>query len=151
MLPYKIFQRMRPSGYSLATLLILMRKNKKPYARFVRQARQRGQPISSSRMIAYMLHHREGEKLDDWLANVTKSQIHELRSFVLGVERDKTAVVAGLTFPQNNGIVLQPHLCDTMRGKQTQGGRDGSVSLNRRSADLGRSFRRSARAFSSIL
>ena len=52
-----------------------------------------------------ILHHREGEKLDDWLANVTKSRIRELRSFVLGVEQDKTAVVAGLTFPQNNGMV----------------------------------------------
>jgi transposase len=53
----------------------------------------------------YLLHHREGEKLDDWLANVTKSQIRELRSFVLGIERDKAAVVAGLTLPQNNGMV----------------------------------------------
>lgn len=51
----------------------------------------------------HMLHHREGEKLDDWLAKVTKSQIRELQSFVLGVERDKAAVVAGLTLPQNNG------------------------------------------------
>ncbi len=53
----------------------------------------------------HLLHHREGEKLDDWLAKVTKSQIRELQSFVLGVERDKAAVVAGLTLPQNNGLV----------------------------------------------
>ena len=52
-----------------------------------------------------MLHHREGDKLDDWLTQVTKSQIRELQSFVLGVERDKAAVVAGLTLPQNNGLV----------------------------------------------
>ena len=52
-----------------------------------------------------MLHHREGEKLDQWLAKVTASQISELQSFVLGVERDKAAVVAGLTLPQNNGLV----------------------------------------------
>ena len=53
----------------------------------------------------HMLHHREGEKLDSWLAKVTASQIRELQSFVLGVERDKAAVVAGLTLPQNNGLV----------------------------------------------
>jgi transposase len=53
----------------------------------------------------HMLHHREGEKLDDWLAKVTMSHIRELQSFVLGVERDKAAVVAGLTLPQNNGLV----------------------------------------------
>ena len=52
-----------------------------------------------------ILHHREGEKLDDWLAKVRASHIRELQSFVGGVERDKAAVVAGLTLPQNNGIV----------------------------------------------
>jgi transposase len=53
----------------------------------------------------HLLHHREGEKLDAWLAKVTASHIRELQSFVLGVERDKAAVVAGLTLPQNNGLV----------------------------------------------
>ena len=52
-----------------------------------------------------MLHTRSGEKLDDWLSLVKVSQIRELQSFVTGVERDKSAVVAGLTFPQNNGLV----------------------------------------------
>lgn len=53
----------------------------------------------------HMLHHREGEKLDTWLAKCTASQIRELQSFVQGVERDKAAVVAGLTLTQNNGLV----------------------------------------------
>jgi transposase len=53
----------------------------------------------------HMLHHREGSKLDDWLEKVKASQIRELQSFVTGVERDKAAVVAGLTLPQNNGLV----------------------------------------------
>ncbi len=53
----------------------------------------------------HLLHTRSGEKLDSWLAKVTASQIRELQSFVLGVERDKAAVVAGLTLPQNNGLV----------------------------------------------
>src|SRR6266487_675092 len=53
----------------------------------------------------HMLHHREGAKLDTWLAKCTASQIRELQSFVTGVERDKAAVVAGLTLSQNNGLV----------------------------------------------
>jgi len=53
----------------------------------------------------HLLHHREGEKLDDWLAKVSASHIRELQSFVCGGERDKAAVVAGLTLPQNNGLV----------------------------------------------
>jgi transposase len=52
-----------------------------------------------------MLHHRQGEKLETWLAKCTTSQIHELQSFVQGVERDKAAIVAGLTLSQNNGLV----------------------------------------------
>lgn len=53
----------------------------------------------------HLLHHREGEKLDNWLEKVRASQIRELQSFVLGIERDKAAVAAGLTFPYNNGLV----------------------------------------------
>lgn len=54
---------------------------------------------------AKMLRTRTGEKLDTWLAQAQASQIPELRSFVAGVQRDKVAVKAGLTLPQNNGLV----------------------------------------------
>ena len=54
---------------------------------------------------AQMLRTRTGEQLDDWLERVRTSQILELRRFVLSVERDKAAVVAGLTLSQNNGLV----------------------------------------------
>ena len=52
-----------------------------------------------------MLRTRRGEQLDTWLEKVRASQIREFQSFVLGIERDKAAVVAGLTLPQNNGLV----------------------------------------------
>jgi transposase len=52
-----------------------------------------------------MLHTRSGEKLDEWLEKVRSSQIRELQSFVTGIERDKAAVIAGLTLPQNNDHV----------------------------------------------
>jgi len=54
---------------------------------------------------AQILRTRTGEKLDAWLVRVVESQICELQGFVTGVERDKAAVVAGLTLPQNNGLV----------------------------------------------
>lgn len=54
---------------------------------------------------AHMLRTRTGEQLDTWLERVRTSQIPELQGFVVGVERDKAAVVAGLTLPQNNGVV----------------------------------------------
>ena len=52
-----------------------------------------------------MLRTRSGEQLDTWLAKVAESQIPEFQSFLLDVERDKPAVVAGLTLPYSNGIV----------------------------------------------
>lgn len=54
---------------------------------------------------AQMLRKRRGEQLDTWLAKVADSRIPELQSFLLGIERDKPAVAAGLTLPHSNGIV----------------------------------------------
>jgi transposase len=54
---------------------------------------------------AKMLRTRTGENLDAWLAKAVASQVPEFQSFVLGIERDKAAVQAGLTRPENNGIV----------------------------------------------
>lgn len=54
---------------------------------------------------AQMLRTRTGEQLDTWLAKVAESRIPELQSFLLGIERDKSAVAAGLTLPHSNGIV----------------------------------------------
>jgi transposase len=54
---------------------------------------------------AKMLRTRTWENLDAWLAKAVASQIPEFQSFVLGIERDKAAVQAGLTRPASNGIV----------------------------------------------
>ena len=54
---------------------------------------------------AQMLRTRTGEQLDTWLAKGAESQIPELQSFLLGIERDKPAVAAGLTLPYSNGVV----------------------------------------------
>jgi transposase len=52
-----------------------------------------------------MVHKREGARLDAWLAQVMESGIAELQSFACGIEKDKDAVRAGLTWPINNGMV----------------------------------------------
>ncbi len=54
---------------------------------------------------ARMLRERLGERLDGWLAQVNQSSIPELLSFAAGVEKDKEAVRAGLTWWINNGVV----------------------------------------------
>jgi transposase len=52
-----------------------------------------------------MLHHREGQRLDVWLDQVRASHIPELQRFVRSIQRDKDAVLAGLTEPWSNGVV----------------------------------------------
>jgi transposase len=52
-----------------------------------------------------MLRKRSGERLDVWLGQVRASHIPELQRFVRSIQRDKDAVLAGLTLPQSNGVV----------------------------------------------
>ncbi len=52
-----------------------------------------------------LLRRREGQRLDGWLGQVRASHIPELQRFARSIQRDKDAVLAGLTLPQSNGIV----------------------------------------------
>src|SRR5581483_3039004 len=52
-----------------------------------------------------MVRERQGERLDGWLDAIQASQIPELQSFAQGIQRDKEAVVAGLTQLYSNGPV----------------------------------------------
>jgi transposase len=53
----------------------------------------------------HMVRHRQGEKLDVWLSHAPSSHLSDLRRFAVGIERDKAAVLAGLTHTYNNGVV----------------------------------------------
>ena len=52
-----------------------------------------------------MLRHREGQRLDVWLGQVSASHIPELQRFVRSIQQDKDAVLAGLTEQWSNGVV----------------------------------------------
>jgi transposase len=52
-----------------------------------------------------MVHKREGVRLETWLEKVAESGLVELQSFASGIEKDKDAVRAGLTWSINNGQV----------------------------------------------
>ena len=54
---------------------------------------------------AQMLRERRGMRLDPWLAQVNQRKLPELQSCAAGVEKDKEAVRAGLTWGINNGVV----------------------------------------------
>lgn len=50
-----------------------------------------------------MVRERTGEQLDAWLEAVQASHLEAFQTFVTGVQRDKDAVLAGLTLPWSNG------------------------------------------------
>lgn len=52
-----------------------------------------------------LVRSRQGTQLDSWLSKVQASAIPELRCFAKGLERDKAAVLAGLTLVHSNGQV----------------------------------------------
>ena len=52
-----------------------------------------------------MVWQLKGEGLENWLAEVKASEFEELHSFVRGIEKDKAAVLAGLTLAYSNGVV----------------------------------------------
>ena len=51
-----------------------------------------------------IVRKREGHRLDDWKQQVQISNIAELQRFAKGLERDKEAVLAGLTEIYSNGM-----------------------------------------------
>jgi transposase len=55
-----------------------------------------------------MVRKRKGLQLENWLAKVRASPIPELHREALGIERDKSAVLAGLILSYNNGHLVRP-------------------------------------------
>lgn len=50
-----------------------------------------------------MVRERTGERLEEWQGKVKASHLQAFQTFVTGVQKDKDAVVAGLTLPWSNG------------------------------------------------
>jgi hypothetical protein len=56
--------------------------------------------VNSSRLLPREL---TGEQLEQWLSKVEASHLQAFQPFVTGVQKDKDAVLAGLTLPWSNG------------------------------------------------
>lgn len=78
-----------------------------------------------------MVHKREGQRLDAWLARVAESGLAELQSFAAGIEKDKAAVRAGLTWHINNGMV-EGHVTKLKLIKRQMYGKAGFALLRQR-------------------
>ena len=78
-----------------------------------------------------MVQKREGDRLDTWLAQIAASDLPELQSFAAGVEKDKNAVRAGLTWSINNGMV-EGHVTKLKLIKRQGYGKAGFPLLRKR-------------------
>ncbi|MDX2564459.1 hypothetical protein PV371_33080 [Streptomyces sp. TX20-6-3] len=54
---------------------------------------------------ATMLTERQGERLPDWLDAVRRDDLPNLHTLAAGIDRDRDAVIAGLTLPWTSGVV----------------------------------------------
>src|SRR6266516_3359118 len=78
-----------------------------------------------------MVRERTGGQLDDWLEAVQASHLEAFQTFVTGVQRDKDAVLAGLTLPWSNGP-LEGHVKRLKLIKRSMYGRAEFDLLKRR-------------------
>jgi transposase len=88
------------------------------------------------RSFAAMLTGRQGERLPDWLAAVRQDDLPNLHTLAAGIDRDRDAVIAGLTLPWNSGVV-EGHVNRIKMLKRQMFGRAGFPLLRKRVSSLG--------------
>ncbi|MFJ8009525.1 hypothetical protein [Streptomyces fagopyri] len=57
------------------------------------------------RRFATLLTERQGERPPNWLAAVRQDDLPSLHTLAAGIDRDREAVIAGLTLTWNSGVV----------------------------------------------
>lgn len=78
-----------------------------------------------------MLTERQGERLTEWLNAVRQDDLPSLHTLAAGIDRDRDAVIAGLTLPWNSGVV-EGHVNRIKMLKRQMSGRAGFTLLRRR-------------------
>ncbi|MGX4694950.1 transposase [Streptomyces sp. JNUCC 63] len=86
---------------------------------------------SHVRSFATMLTDRKGECLPEWLAAVRQDDLPSLHTLAAGIDRDRDAVIAGLTLPWNSGPV-EGHVNRIKMLKRQMFGRAGFSLLRKR-------------------
>jgi transposase len=78
-----------------------------------------------------LIRHHSGEGLDSWLKDVRASSVRQFLPFARSVERDKAAILAGLTLPYSTGPV-EGHINRLKLIKREAYGRAGLSYLQHR-------------------
>jgi transposase len=83
------------------------------------------------RSFATMLTERQGQLLPDWLDAVRQDDLPSLHTLAAGIDRDRDAVIAGLTLPWSSGAV-EGHVNRIKMLKRQMFGRAGFQLLRKR-------------------
>ncbi|WP_234025112.1 MULTISPECIES: transposase [unclassified Streptomyces] len=83
------------------------------------------------RSFAEMLTERQGRRLPQWLDAVRRDDLPGLLNLAAGIDRDRDAVIAGLTLPWNSGVV-EGHVSRIKMLKRQMLGRAGFDLLRKR-------------------
>ncbi|GAA5064832.1 transposase [Streptomyces similanensis] len=83
------------------------------------------------RSFAHMLTERQGERLPQWLDAVRQDDLPSPHTLAAGIDRDRNAVIAGLTLPWNSGVV-EGHVNRIKMLKRQMFGRAGFALLRKR-------------------
>jgi transposase len=83
------------------------------------------------RSFAITLTERQGERLPQWLDAVRQDDLPSLHTLAAGIDRDRDAVIAGLTLPWDSGVV-EGHVNRIKMLKRQMFGRAGFGLLRKR-------------------
>jgi transposase len=83
------------------------------------------------RSFAQILTERQGQRLPEWLDAVRQDDLPGLRTLAAGINRDRVAVIAGLTLPWSSGVV-EGHVNRIKMLKRQMFGRAGFALLRKR-------------------
>ncbi|MFE2640331.1 transposase [Streptomyces scopuliridis] len=83
------------------------------------------------RSFAQILTERQGHRLPEWLDAVRRDDLPGLHTLAAGIDRDRDAVIAGLTLPWNSGVV-EGHVNRIKMLKRQMFGRAGFSLLRKR-------------------
>lgn len=78
-----------------------------------------------------LIRHHSGEGLENWLKDVRGSSVGQFLTFARSIERDKAAILAGLTLPYSTGPV-EGHINRLKLIKREAYGRSGLSYLQHR-------------------
>lgn len=133
-IPHPLLENVTPSkviGWMLARPGTLSLSAETQFDQLCRMDEQLSQARELTHRFLHLIRTHSGEGLEIWLKDVRASRIQEFLPFARSIERDKTAILAGLMLPYSTGPV-EGHINHLKLIKRQAYGRAGLSYLQHR-------------------